>query len=193
MKGKLANGVGSQYPSHYLGTWCIQHYYCRCAHFGWRPTADLNGLVRFAERRNLVSARVPSHFNWPLHKVNAKLQRDNKNIIANNINFAYFIFVKNTRHIFKQFCSASSSFLSHVLAIISVPPNSTVLVMRHLLTPWFRILLEKLTVLQLVKKFPNFMETEGSLPHSQVPATCPYPDPSRSSPSIHIPLPEDPS
>ena len=28
--------------------------------------ADLNGLVRFAERQNLVSARVPSHFNWPL-------------------------------------------------------------------------------------------------------------------------------
>ena len=28
--------------------------------------ADLNGLVRFAEKRNLVSARVPSHFNWPL-------------------------------------------------------------------------------------------------------------------------------
>jgi len=33
------------------------------------PIADLNGLVRFAERRNLVSARVPSHFNWPLVKV----------------------------------------------------------------------------------------------------------------------------
>ena len=32
----------------------------------WRPPVDLNGLVRFAERRNLVSARVPSHFNWPL-------------------------------------------------------------------------------------------------------------------------------
>jgi hypothetical protein len=26
-KGKLANGVGRQYPSHYLGTWCMQHYY----------------------------------------------------------------------------------------------------------------------------------------------------------------------
>jgi len=25
VKGKLANGVGSQYPSHYLGTRCIQH------------------------------------------------------------------------------------------------------------------------------------------------------------------------
>jgi len=28
--------------------------------------ADLKGLVRFPERRNLVSACVPSHFNWPL-------------------------------------------------------------------------------------------------------------------------------
>jgi hypothetical protein len=27
VKGKLAKGVGSQYSSHYLGTWCIQHYY----------------------------------------------------------------------------------------------------------------------------------------------------------------------
>ena len=32
------------------------------------PT-DLNGLVRFAERRNLVSARVPSHFNCPLPEI----------------------------------------------------------------------------------------------------------------------------
>ena len=70
---KLANAVGSQYPSHYLGTWCIQHYYRWCAHLGcassrlnWRPSADLNGLVRFAERRNLVYAHFPSHFNWLL-------------------------------------------------------------------------------------------------------------------------------
>ena len=27
VKGQHANGVGSQYSSHYLGTWCIQHYY----------------------------------------------------------------------------------------------------------------------------------------------------------------------
>jgi hypothetical protein len=31
--------------------------------------ADLNGLVRFAERRNLVSARVPSHLKRSLHHV----------------------------------------------------------------------------------------------------------------------------
>jgi len=32
VKGKLANGVGSQYSLHYLGTWCIQHYYRWCSH-----------------------------------------------------------------------------------------------------------------------------------------------------------------
>jgi len=36
------------------------------------------------------------------------------------------------------------------------------------------------------------MEPEGSLPHSHVPATCPYHEPARSSPS-NIPLHEDPS
>ena len=34
VKGKLANGVGSQYFSHYLRTWCIKHYYRWCAHLG---------------------------------------------------------------------------------------------------------------------------------------------------------------
>ena len=37
------------------------------------------------------------------------------------------------------------------------------------------------------------MEPKGSLPHSQVPATCPYPEPVRSSPYPHIPLLEDSS
>ena len=37
------------------------------------------------------------------------------------------------------------------------------------------------------------METEGSLLQSQVPATCPYPEPARSRPYPQIPLPEDPS
>ena len=36
------------------------------------------------------------------------------------------------------------------------------------------------------------MELESSLPHSQVPANCTYPEPTRSSPYPHIPLPEDP-
>jgi len=36
------------------------------------------------------------------------------------------------------------------------------------------------------------MELEGSLPHSQVPATFPYPEPAQSSPYPYIALPADP-
>jgi len=67
IKGKHASAVGSQYLSHYLATWCIQHYYRWCAHLGWPAVdwtdapADLNGIVLFAEERNVISARVPSH------------------------------------------------------------------------------------------------------------------------------------
>jgi len=35
------------------------------------------------------------------------------------------------------------------------------------------------------------VHTVHSLPHSQVPATCPYPEPVLSTPNPHIPLPED--
>jgi hypothetical protein len=37
------------------------------------------------------------------------------------------------------------------------------------------------------------MEPEGSLPHSQVPATFLYPEPASYSPYLHIVPPEDPS
>ena len=33
------------------------------------------------------------------------------------------------------------------------------------------------------------MDPEGPLPHLHVPATCPYPEPARSSPYPHIQLP----
>jgi len=58
----------------------------------------------------------------------------------------------------------------------------------YLPTPWNRVLLEK-----LVKKFPAFLEPEGSSPYSQVPATCPYHEPTLSSPHNFLPLPEDQS
>jgi hypothetical protein len=38
-----------------------------------------------------------------------------------------------------------------------------------------------------------FMEPEGSLPYSQVPANYPYPEPTSSSPHNPLQLPEDPS
>jgi len=40
----------------------------------------------------------------------------------------------------------------------------------------YTVLLEKLTVTQLVKKFSTLMELKGSLPCSQDPAIGPYPE-----------------
>ena len=42
------------------------HTSAASSRLNWCSPPDLNRLVRFAGRRNLVSARVPSHFNWPL-------------------------------------------------------------------------------------------------------------------------------
>jgi len=48
-------------------------------------------------------------------------------------------------------------------------------------------------VFSLSRNSSHFIEPEGSSPQSQVPATCPYSQPARSSPYPHIPLPGDPS
>jgi len=52
----------------------------------------------------------------------------------------------------------------------------------YLLTPCSRVLLEKLPGSQLVKKFPAFYLTQRFITASQQPATCPYPEPHKSSP-----------
>jgi hypothetical protein len=69
----------------------------------------------------------------------------------------------------------------------------TYLLCTHLLTRWSRVLPEKLTGPQPVKKFPALMESERSLPHSLQPTTCPCPEPDQPRRCPHIPLPEDPS
>jgi hypothetical protein len=42
--------------------------------------------------------------------------------------------------------------------------------------------MRSLQVLSWSRNSTHFIEPEGSLPHSQVPATCPYPEPDQSSP-----------
>jgi hypothetical protein len=66
VKGKLVNGVGSQY-SHRTSERGVSSITNADAHTSaasspteLTPPADLNGLVRLGERRNVVSARVPS-------------------------------------------------------------------------------------------------------------------------------------
>jgi len=63
----------------------------------------------------------------------------------------------------------------------------------YLLTPWSRVLLEKLTGSAASQKFPAFSEPEGSSPYPQAPTTCPYPEPTSFSPHNSLPLSEDPS
>jgi hypothetical protein len=41
---------------------------------------------------------------------------------------------------------------------------------------WYRIFREQLIVIQVVKKFHDFVEPEGSAPCSQIPFIGPYPE-----------------
>jgi hypothetical protein len=63
----------------------------------------------------------------------------------------------------------------------------------HYVTPWGRDLPEKLTVPQLLKKFPAFYGTRRFITvFTRAPPTCPYPEPDQSSPCLPIPLLQDP-
>jgi hypothetical protein len=59
-----------------------------------------------------------------------------------------------------------------------VSPNLEMLVLfiTYLLTPWSKVLLEKLTVLKLVNKFPAFYGTRRFITAFTSAATCPYPE-----------------
>jgi hypothetical protein len=64
---------------------------------------------------------------------------------------------------------------------VQLCPSSNALILCPL-TPWSRVLLEKLIGPHLVKKLPTFYGTRSSLPHAQQPATWPCPDSEPSSP-----------
>ena len=87
------------------------------------------------------------------------------------------------------FCSNCNYWLlRHQLPYLTLLTYSSTYVM----TPCSRVLFGKLTGSQS-KNSPHFIESEGSLPYSQVLATWLYPETARSSPRLYIPLPEYPS
>ena len=47
VKGKMSNALGSQYPSHYLGTCSIQHFYRWCAHPAFQQLTEMTPNGRF--------------------------------------------------------------------------------------------------------------------------------------------------
>ena len=66
-------------------------------------------------------------------------------------------------------------------------------ILTYLLTPWRRVVLQKLTGFAANQEIPAFYEPESSLPYSQRPANCPYPKPTPSNPHNPFQLSEDPS
>jgi hypothetical protein len=72
--------------------------------------------------------------------------------------------------------------LTHTHSLIHSHTHSRTHPLTHSLTPHSAVQLEKLTGLQPVRNSSHFTEHEGSLPHSQVPDTCPYSEPAQSSP-----------
>ena len=63
----------------------------------------------------------------------------------------------------------------------------------YLLTPWSRFLLEKVTGLQLVKKFPAFYGTRRFITELTSASHLSLTLASSIQSTTHIPLPEDPS
>ena len=101
-------------------------------------------------------------------------------------------FVLGHNHPFQQRLCHCDTFRS--ICINTYLFSSFLTYLLYLLTPWSRVLLEKPTGSQLVKKFPEFHGTRRFIPHSQDPATCPYPESHQCSPCPpSLPLPEDPS
>ena len=117
VKGKLENGVGSQYSSHYLGTWFYPALLPlmrtpRLPVVDWTDApADLNGLVRFAERRNLVSARVPSQYNWPLPSWRNSANCEGKETDTLSVLFLSFLFFVKYCYIY---CTGYLSYIDKI-------------------------------------------------------------------------------
>jgi len=63
----------------------------------------------------------------------------------------------------------------------------------YLLTPCSRVLLEKLTGSAASQKILRIFGTRRFITVLTMPTTCPYPEPTPSSPHNTLPLPEDPS
>ena len=108
--------------------------------------------------------------------------------------YLLFMFFQDVNFVLPWLITVVSEFL---LVILEISPsflqNITIALPLTYLFHGAESFLRSWLVLQLVKKFPTFLEPEGSSPYSQVPITCPYPEPTPSSPHNPLPLPEDPS
>ena len=76
-----------------------------------------------------------------------------------------------------------------IIIIIIITIIVVIIIIIIIITPWSRVLLEKLTCALLVKKFPTFYGTQKFITAFTEPATSPYPKPDEPSPCPPPPIP----
>jgi len=103
VKGKLADGVGSRYSSHYLGTWFIQHYYrwwshlgCASSRLNWRPPCRFKWTYQF--RRKTKSDFCPCAITFQLDSNTTSFERpfDTSSRLTRNGHKLTYIFLWST-------------------------------------------------------------------------------------------------
>jgi len=74
--GKVSNAVGSQYPSHYLGTCSIQNYYRWYTHLGCQQSTELTNHLPIwmdsyvsLQRRNQIFLLVCFHISKAVYNL----------------------------------------------------------------------------------------------------------------------------
>jgi len=115
VKGKLANWVGSQYPSHYLGTWCIQHYYRWCAHLGCQQSTELKPHGRYKWTRPF---RLKTKSGFCACAITFQTQSTSKVICIKNNIFCFILYSDQPVH---TIISHITTLLLHVSTLLCHP------------------------------------------------------------------------
>ena len=142
----------------------------------WPHKGSGTGHISFFEFHSFVMKVLLLHNALLLHSLLADTQFEHMS-------------VKNSKVRFWRWRRASRNCSHSIdLQIILLKTTET-----YLLTPWCRVLLEKLTGLQLVKKFPAFYGTRRFITSRTGVRHPSLSWPVQSSPHTHIPPPGDPS
>ena len=134
------------------------HTSAAISRLNWRPPADLNGLVPFARKTKsgfcactitfqLASIAVLLNKKTVMHR--GTLTRRHQPLVTNRTWWWFKTVLPQTLRYRLSVKQLMYSNIAHQ----TVSDDVTYV---HLPTPWCRVLLEKLTGLQLVKKFPAF-------------------------------------
>ena len=163
----------------------IADFQLKLSHETWEPVFDGNDVTKIFNSFLNIFLRI-FYSNFPL--ILAKNKMNQNSWITPRILTSY----KYKTELYKELQNNNNATLTSYYRDYSKILSMVIYLLTYLLHG-AESLLKSSLVLQLVKKFPAFLEPEGSSPYPQAPATCPSPEPTPSSPHHPLPLPEDPS